>query len=280
MLVNFMIIGAQKCGTTTLAEQLALHPQICFCKTKEPCYFNRVSDWRAELAAYHNLYTPKPGQLCGEASTTYTFLPEWAETHERLYEYNPQLKLIYIMRHPVERVISNYAHRLVRSTVRVDPGQAVFADPVYLNRSRYGVQLRPYFNLFGREQVMLLLFEEYIANPTVHLRAIAQFLGIAEDGFGDEDQPVRAANQSVGQYHLNPTLEKLKQNRLLKVATEQVSPALRQLMKRYMGKRLETKPTFTPELKQMLWRFLEDDVCAVEEYMGRHLAVWRQGYDQ
>jgi len=278
MLVNFMIIGAQKCGTTTLAEQLATHPQICFCQTKEPCYFNRVTDWQEGLAKYHSLYEPQAGQICGEASTTYTFLPEWAGTHDRLYEYNPQLKLLYVMRHPVERVISNYAHRLVRSTVHESPVQAVFADPVYLNRSRYGVQLRPYIQLFGRSQIKLLLFEEYIATPLVHLQAIAEFLGIQQDGFADVEQQTRTANKSVGEYYLNPTGEKLKQNPLLKSATTWLSPAIRQTVRRYMGKRLEEKPTFEPELKQMLWRFLEDDVAVVEALLGRRLHIWRQGY--
>lgn len=278
MLVDFMIIGAQKCGTTTLAEQLGTHPQICFCQTKEPCYFNQATDWRAGLAAYHSLYKPLPGQLCGEASTTYTFLPEWAETHKRLFEYNPQLKLLYIMRHPVERVISNYAHRLVRSTVHATPAQAVFADPVYLNRSRYGVQLRPYFQLFGREQMKLLVFEEYITDPVTHLQEIADFLGIQRDGFADKIGQTRTANKSVGEYYLNPTAEKLKQNGLLQLATKPLPPTLRQLAKRYLGKRLEEKPTFEPELKQMIWRFLEDDVALVEELLGRRLINWRQGY--
>ncbi len=153
MQVDFMLIGAQKCGTTTLANQLASHPGICFCREKEPGYFNSTDNWQAGLDTYHALYDPRPGQLCGEGSTMYTFLPEFDNTHERLYAYNPDLKFIYVMRHPVERVISNYAHRLVRNTVSVPPQEAVFAKPEYVNRSRYGVQLRPYVKLFGRERI-------------------------------------------------------------------------------------------------------------------------------
>ena len=60
--------------------------------------------WEADLASYHALYSPAPGQLCGEGSTMYTFLPEFDKTYERLFAYNPDLKFIYIMRSPVERV--------------------------------------------------------------------------------------------------------------------------------------------------------------------------------
>lgn len=278
MLVDFMIIGAQKCGTTTLADQLAAHPEICFCSEKEPCYFDRTVDWRANLDTYHRLYHPQPGQQCGEASTTYTFLPEWPETHQRLYEYNPDLKLIYIMRHPVERVISNYAHRLVRSSVRTDPATAVFQDPVYVNRSRYGVQLRPYLQLFGRAQIKLIIFEEYFADPMAHLSDIANFLGIADSHFQRDEAPVRTSNKSTGEYYLNARLEHWKQKPLVKTLRKAVAPSLRTQLRRYTGKKLEAKPEFDADLKMMLWRFLEDDVCMVEELLGRELTSWRQGY--
>ena len=92
MRVDFMIIGAQKAGTTSLAAQLAAHPQVCFCREKEPGYFHQTADWRAGLDGYHALYDPRPGQLLGEASTYYTFFPEYRGTAERLYD----LSLIHI----------------------------------------------------------------------------------------------------------------------------------------------------------------------------------------
>ncbi len=273
-----MIIGAQKCATTTIADELAGHPEICFCQIKEPCYFDRTMDWRDSLATYHDLYAPQPGQICGEASTTYTFLPEWTDTHQRLHEYNPALKLIYIMRHPVERVISNYTHRLVRDTVQTTPEKAVFQDPVYLNRSRYGVQLRPYLDLFGRDQIKLVIFEEYFADPLTHQRDLARFLEIDADYFHRRAGKERSANKSVGEYYLGPRMEKLKQAPLLKQMRNFVPPSIRTMIRQQTGKKLEQKPTFTPELKQLLWQFLVDDVCTVEEILGRRLENWRQGY--
>ena len=70
---NFMVIGAQKCGTTSLARQLSEHPEICFSDEKEPGFFNSTTDWKLGLEEYHRLYSPSLGQLCGEASTMYTF---------------------------------------------------------------------------------------------------------------------------------------------------------------------------------------------------------------
>ena len=79
MRVDFLIVGAQKCGTTALADQLARHDGVCFASRKEPHFFSRAGDaWRERLPEYHALFDPRPGQICGEASTTYTFLPRFA----------------------------------------------------------------------------------------------------------------------------------------------------------------------------------------------------------
>jgi hypothetical protein len=278
VLVDFMIIGAQKCGTTSLAEQLARHPQICFCRTKEPGFFNQTTDWQRQLADYHRLYTPMDGQLCGEASTMYTFFPEHRQTHERLHAYNPQLKLIYIMRQPVERIISNYAHEVVRRTVKAGPEAVVFQDPGYVNRSRYGLQLRPYLELFPREQLLPLIFEEYIANQVQALAQIADFLGIAVNSFVAAGEV--HAHKSVGESQLkSETLRSVVRTEGFQAVRNLIPPAIRQPIRRVFSTTIEEKPHFSAQLRRDLWRLVEDDVCFVEELLGRRLERWRQGYD-
>lgn len=269
-----MIIGAQKSGTTSLANQLAGHSDICFCDLKEPGYFNEVTDWKSRIQHYHALYRPDAGQLCGEASTMYTFIPEFFDTHQRLFEYNPALKFIYIMRNPVERIVSNYAHRMARKTTGMSPEQAVFADPVYVNRSRYAVQLRPYLELFPRENFLFLIFEEYIRDQFVTLREIAAFLGVDSEKYGGWEQ-LGNQHSTVGEYQLPPMAQKLHSNgaaeRMLSLVPKQARTRLRQLI----GNKLDEKPDFSPSLRQELWRLLEDDVREVENILGRDLKIWR-----
>lgn len=277
MLVDFMMIGAQKCGTTSLAAQLAQHPGICFCSTKEPGFFHQHADWREQLSSYHALYAPKPGQLCGEASTMYTFLPEWRETHQRLFTYNPDLKLIYIMRNPVERVISNYTHDLVRNFVKAGPDTAVFQDPVYLNRSRYAVQMRPYRELFGAEKILLLIFEEYVRDQGRALEQVATFLGINPQPFA-EMQAVHA-HQSVGNYQLrSETARTVARSPLFRRLRAYVPAAVRQPIRRRFSQKLDVQPEFSSTLRREIWRFVEDDVAQIEAWLGRELTVWRQEY--
>lgn len=273
MLVDFMIIGAQKCGTTSLAQQIASHSEICFCREKEPGYFNQPQDWRAEVDKYHALYTPTAGQLCGEASTMYTFFPESLHTPQNLYEYNPDLKLIYIMRDPVERIISNYSHELVRGNIQTSPDATVLTDPGYVNRSRYAVQLRPYFERFSPEQILLLVFEEYVANPTLVLQQIIEFLGITKGCF--EETEMTVANKSTGSWTLkNDYMRQMVTTNTFQRFRPMIPVAARQSVKRLFSNRLDEKPHFSAELRSALRQLLADDICAVEQFLGRPVDAW------
>mgnify|MGYP001818653965 CR=1 FL=1 len=278
MRADFILIGAQKSGTTSLAAQLATHPQICFSKVKEPGFFNETKDWQANLSSYHNLYNPHPGQLCGEASTMYTFLPEWTATHRRLYVYNPQLKLIYIMRQPVDRVISHYTHNLVRNLEKKAPQEAVFSDPRYINRSRYAVQIRPYLDLFGSQQLLLLIFEDYIADQVATLGRIASFLEIDLSGFVDVDDLPK--HRSVGESYLkHPAVEKAVGSDAFELVRRVVPASIRRPIRhRFFSNRLDEKPEFSTKLRNLLWQFLLDDVSQIEEIYGRRLSIWREGF--
>lgn len=275
MLVDFMMIGAQKCGTTSLATQLAAHPAICFCQEKEPGYFHRVQDWRGDLANYHALYDPQPGQLCGEASTMYTFRPEWEGTHERLCAYNPNLKLIYIMRDPVERIISHYSHNLVRSLVTDPPEVALANDPRYIDRSRYAMQLAPYLECFGREQILLLVFEEYITDQATAMQAIAEFLGIdPHAGMAIEEA---AAHKTVGEYYLKfSAVEEMVKSGLFQAVRPYIPEGLRKGVRRRLSNKLDDKPTFSQALQLQLHQELAPEIAAVEALMGRPVAKWQK----
>jgi hypothetical protein len=278
MRVSFMVIGAHKCGTTSLARQLAGHPQICFCAEKEPGYFHKTDDWRVGIDDYHHLYSPRPGQICGEASTFYTFLPEWLDTHKRLYDYNPDLKFIYIMRQPVERIISHYAHNLVRSIDTAPPEWTVLNRPSYLNRSRYAVQIRPYLELFERENVLLLIFEEYTADQIAGLQQVAAFLEIDPQPFLEAD--TTPAHKSVGEPYLKyDSVRAVVKTGVFQKLRTIVPASIRQPVRhRLLSNKLGQKPELSTAVRRTLWRLLEDDVRAIEELLGRPLDVWRQGY--
>ncbi|MCH7588138.1 MAG: sulfotransferase domain-containing protein [Chloroflexi bacterium] len=276
MRVDFMMIGAQKCGTTSLASQLAQHPAICFSQLKEPGYFNQTDDWEAGLDHYHGLFAPRNGQICGEASTMYTFLPEWEHTHTRLFAYNPNLKLIYIMRNPVERTISNYAHDLVRGLVNGDSGETLLLQDAYLNRSRYYFQMKPYVELFPMENILLLVFEEYIADQQSTLNRITEFLNIHEFDFADAGPSEK--HKTLGTWYLKyASVRKLAATSLFQKVRPSIPIAVRRPIRRMLSNKLDVKPPIKPEVREVLWNTLAPEINAVEQLMGRRVESWHTG---
>lgn len=263
-----MIIGVQKCGTTSLAGQLEQHPAISFCQHKEPDFFSKNADWKEKLNEYHAMYDADESKLRGEASTTYSWFLEFPRTAERLYEYNPGLKLIYIVRDPVERVRSHYMHELSKARTQFPLEEEVFRKPTYISHSRYAMQIRPFLERFRKEQVHYILFEDYVKDPVTTLKGVCRFLGIDEEPVGAIDLKPR-----------NASLDRLTERRIKKVLAPYVRfipLKVRSLLKGPFVYEMKSKVVLPGELKKILWRHVEDDVHAMEKITGMDLSAWRR----
>ncbi|NEO98895.1 MAG: sulfotransferase [Symploca sp. SIO2E9] len=123
---NFIIIGAMKCATTTLHEQLARQPGIFMTKLKEPNFFSNDERYAKGINWYLSLLeSAKADDLCGQSSTHYTKLPTYSQTIERMYQYLPDVRLIYVMRHPIDRLKSQYIHEWKKRVISVEINQAI-----------------------------------------------------------------------------------------------------------------------------------------------------------
>lgn len=189
---NLFLIGSHKAGTTSLHRYLALHPAVFMCEPKEPCYFaeRHVLDFkvREELWGrngenyYCRLFENGRGcTIVGEASTVYTMLPTVRGVAERLHKFNPNAKLVYLMRDPVQRTISHYWHDVKRLRESRPLLTALREVSRYTDVSYYAMQVKPYFSLFGRERVYTLTFEDLVANPASVLRDLFGWLGVECD---------------------------------------------------------------------------------------------------
>jgi hypothetical protein len=194
-LPDFLIIGAQKSGTTWLADQLSLHPRI-YMAPDEIHFFDKAQNFCRGLGWYSSHFAPAtPGQLVGEKTPDYLWANgdgaegHLSDVHIRLYQALPAARLVVVLRNPVERALSALAH-LVR-TRRIAPPSNV--DELLLGRKHnrirgHGViskgfyyrQIKAYARLFNPDQMLVLIFEEDIAGaPETGLRRTAEFLGIA-----------------------------------------------------------------------------------------------------
>jgi hypothetical protein len=206
-LPNFLIIGARKAGTTTLYEYLRHHPQIYMSNPKEPEFFSYNERYHQGVEWYASLFSQAaPHQVCGEASTGYTHqLPLIPEIPERIFKLLPQVKLIYIVRNPIDRAYSCYLQQIKVSQVRrrranqpafkipetfeelLQRGRQVLDAEDYMEgiepiaSSNYMENIEQYLKFFPRESFLFLLLDDLNKHPQKVLRQICQFIGVDEN---------------------------------------------------------------------------------------------------
>jgi Sulfotransferase domain len=181
MLPNLVIIGAMKCGTSSLHYYLSLHPEIKMSKQKELDFFIEKYNWHRGLQWYESHFTGQ-AKIHGEASPNYTTYPRYPGVAQRMYQTIPDAKLIYVVRNPIGRMVSQYIHRYSKGLEERSIEQAL-AEPdiernFYLQRSLYYTQLEQYLAYYYPSQIFILNVEELHNNRQKVLEQIFNFLGV------------------------------------------------------------------------------------------------------
>ena len=175
---DYIIIGAMKCGTSTLAAQLGAQDGIFVTEPKEPQYFSddpiyrKGPDWYASLFA-----EAAPGDLIGEASTHYTKLPTYPETVSRMKAACPHLRLVYMIRNPMTRIISHYIHGWSMGEISCSFEEALETVPELVEYGLYGKQIAPFVEAYGQEAILLTSLELLKQDPGGELARVAQHIG-------------------------------------------------------------------------------------------------------
>ena len=191
--VNFIIAGVQKGGTTALFDYLTEEPGVGLSSVKEVHFFDdETVDWaRPDYGPYHAQFTGA-GRVQGEATPIYLY---WPRSLERIAAYNPAMRLIVLLRDPIERAWSHWRMERARG-VEANPfgwciregRQRLFASEPwgfhreysYVERGYYGEQLARLFTHFPRDQVLILPSEELDERPAAALAAVRAFLGLPQ----------------------------------------------------------------------------------------------------
>jgi hypothetical protein len=175
---DFVVIGAMKSATTTLHEQLARQPGVFMSRPKEPNYFSDDPVYARGWRWYCSLFDRSPsGDLVGESSTHYAKLPTYPRTVERMAQHLPRAKLIYLMRHPIDRLVSQYVHELTAGRIKVGLIEAVRRHPELIDYSRYSMQLQPFLDAYGFANVLPVFFPRLVNHSQAALERIGRFLG-------------------------------------------------------------------------------------------------------
>jgi len=176
---NLFIIGAQKSGTTSLYDRLSSHPSIFLSDPKEPGFFvPEATYYPSDEAWYLGLFEGGSGhRYRGEASTHYTKLPLYRGVPERIAAFvDEEPRFIYLMRDPIERTISHYWHNVRKLEEHLPLEEALRERVEYLAFSDYRTQLEAYFDVFGRDPVLALAFEDLVTAPDETVAGILGWL--------------------------------------------------------------------------------------------------------
>jgi len=193
MLVDFVICGTQKGGTSALESYLKEHPAICMANRKEVHFFDNeifFTEGKPDYSAYHSCFSPEPHhQRMGEATPVYMY---WRDAPRRMWEYNPNMKLIAVLRNPIERAYSHWNMERSRNFETLPFLEAIkqerqrcrealpFQHAVYsyVDRGFYLSQLRRLWQYFTKDNVLVLKNEKLRAQPNEVVKTVCGFIGV------------------------------------------------------------------------------------------------------
>ena len=264
MPATFVVIGAMKSGTSTVREHLRTHPQVSMTKKSECDFFVEHGNWSRGLRWYESqLDMSRPAR--GDSSPNYTKHPVFKGVPERMHSVIPEAKLIYLMRDPVARIMSNYVHNLAHG--REQRGlEMAFDDTAqnpYVYTSLYHSQIEQFLTYYDDSDILLLTLEELSAQPLEVLRRVFTHIGV---------DPNHEPETLGVQFHKSSS--KTQPTRLTRPLTKVPGgQAVRQLVGRYLEPRVK-KPTLSDALRQRLVDVIAPDVEKLRAFSGLALEEW------
>jgi hypothetical protein len=286
---DLFIVGAPKCGTTSLYNYLRGHPDVFLTALKEPQFFagdrvvRRGMTYPDDMEQYLAMFAEAGDQKrVGEASTSYLESPQ---APARIFEFEPRARIVAMLRNPVDMIYSlhgmrvsqgvepkvSFAEALADEPSR--PGYGIVGDQSavkYRDRARYGEMLPHWFDTFGREQVHVIITEDMARDPRATFVRLLEFLDLAPDY-----QPESFARYNISHRPRSRLLSRLYArlpHRTVPVtATDRLTIPLMKLLRRTNRKRIPRAP-MDAALRLQLQDEFAPDVARVSELLGRDLA--------
>lgn len=292
---NFLIIGAEKSGTTALYHYLRQHPQIYMSPVKEPRFFSYTEGQKpkrggpghfttepiTDIAAYRRLFDGVSRETAiGEATPNYIVNPE---APARIRRYIPDVKLIAILRNPAERAyssflqarwlgvepITDFARALQEEEARKQNGWAG-GWWRYKTKGFYYRQLKRYFDTFGRRQLRVYLYEDFRADPVSILQEIFEFLNVDTTFIPDTTIKTNVSGVPKSRF-LHSMVAASRRPAIKRLIPHHLIRGLREPMRNLT---LAKPPQLSQELRSQLNAAYEEDILGLEKLIGRDLSRW------
>jgi len=272
-LPNFLVIGAAKAGTTSLYNYLRSHPEIFMSSKKELQFFPEEFNWRLGVEWYQQHFAEAGDALAiGEASTTYTRYPYSKGVSRRIGELLPDVRLIYLIRNPVERMRSEYLQHIAHGW-EDEPSmeRALLENPFYLDISRYAMQIEQYLECFPRERLLVITSEDLRHRRDATMHRVFEFLGVAAAWV-----PPRLDQE----FNVTRRAPRVIQGRIrglrgVRVVSSAIPLSVKRFAIRATSRKIEPSDrTISEGLRGKLESRLRDDVRRLRPYMSGEFDGW------
>jgi hypothetical protein len=281
---NLIIVGAMKCGSTSLHNMLDAHPDIHMSEDKELNYFIKELNY-SKGEAWYTSHFKEGYKYNGESSIGYTKKVEFPGVAKRIFEKLPNAKLIYLVREPVQRSISHYLDDLLYKQNKQEdyPDVNDVLNDItshVIQCSSYSIQLSEYLNYFNMDQIKVLKFETMKSSLSELSKEVGDFLNVKEFDFSSIH-----ANSSSEKKVKNKFFKKMSNTSFYKsVRTsipDSISTILSQnkLIERITKTKLkEHSFNLREETVQFAQRYFKDDLMKLEEITGLSFADYYSNY--
>jgi hypothetical protein len=284
-LPTFLIIGAMKCGTTSLHYYLRLHPEIQIPTLKELNFFSGPPDRFpyptgarriADLAEYETMFDPN-FRVRGEASPNYTVFPRRTGVPERIKELVPEIKLIYLVRDPIERTIAQYQLQVATANERRSLGDALgdLTDPysLYTCPSLYARQLEKYLEFFPSERLLVVEQADLLNERRATLREIFAFLGVDETFEAPQFEEELNTSEAHRTYSRFIVVSRWARGTVLLRLPRGLRVSMRRAVERVVSRPLEP-PVLSEDLRARLHELYAEDVALLRRMTGKKFPTW------
>lgn len=274
--LDFIIIGAGKCGTTALANILDAHPDIYMSDPKEPNFFSDDGEYEKGIPYYLQLFERAGNfKLRGEASGRYTALEKFPHTAERIAKHFPACKLVYIVREPFTRIESLWLENASQGLSWVLPFTESIRSQsdIYIGSTNYLKQIDHYRKYFPDEQILILFYEDLFSDNETELQRCYTFLGVPlNEGKGSTSKKI---NASRGKRIDSALLLKLRTFSVFNVAKSLAPGGLKQLVKSVLPRReIDSRPEWVSDTRQFVAAALTDDLRKFLNRYGKKAGYW------
>ncbi|USN99679.1 MAG: sulfotransferase [Phycisphaeraceae bacterium] len=272
---TFIVIGAEKAATTSICAQLEQHPDVFVTDPKEPGFFSAHYDrgW----GWYERLFDGAGEcRAAGEGTVRYSQATLYPGVPERIASDLPDVRLIYVTRHPLDRVESMWIQwrSMGHEGASDDFCRSLQESPGMLDASRYWFQISAYRERFADEQILVLFFEEYRRDPAATLRRCFEHIGV------DPDAPIpdlEARNESVGKLVDGPVAGVLRRVPLMSRVRDAMPLAIRDGVRRALKKPVQGRPVWDESTRLWAIERVAEDCARFLEHYGKPADYWNLG---